>query len=127
MNQGAIATNGMYSIWNWTHGLYDYYQSPESTRPKYGQEVPPPPRNFSGGLGEDPDYSGHSLPRNTKFVGRGALAMGEVVSSVEPSISRNPWIKVALAIGIPTAILWLTTKIGNDRPQDSYSSEMEML
>jgi len=110
--QGKIPLAGIYSVWDWTNGRYNYYQSPEHRRPRYGDEVQPPKPNNSLGsvLGEEPDHSGNSLPRNAKFLGSGHRAMGEVVSSVESEL-KNPWIAVVLAIAIPTAILWVTTRI----------------
>ena len=119
VNYGAIATNGMYSVWDWSTGKYNYYQAPQADRPKYGEEVPPPPFSpaLGSALGEAPDTSGHTLPRNAKCVGTGSLAMGEIVSSIESGTPFNPWLCVGLAIVIPTALLWLTTKM-NGRPQD---------
>lgn len=111
-NSGIVATNGVYSVWSWDKGLYDYYQADAANRPGYGSEVKPPmvSNSLSGVLGEDPDRSGHKMPVNAKYVGSGALAMGEVVA-VTPQVSRNPWIAVILALAIPTALLWFTTKI----------------
>lgn len=111
-NSGIVATNGVYSVWSWNKGLYDYYQTDAANRPGYGSEVKPPSvsNSLSGVLGEDPDRSGHRMPVNAKYVGSGALAMGEIVA-VTPQAIRNPWIGVILALAIPTALLWFTTKI----------------
>lgn len=112
INSGISATNGVYSVWSWNKGLYDYYQADSKSRPGYGSEVRPPmtSNSLSGVLGEDPDRSGHPMPVNVKYVGSGSLAMGEVVSAVQPA-GRSPWIAVILALTIPTALLWLATKI----------------
>jgi hypothetical protein len=130
VNYGAIATNGMYSVWDWATGKYKYYQAPEPDRPKYGEEVPPPPFSpaLGSALGEAPDTSGHSLPPRAKYVGTGSLAMGEIVSEVSTQTPINPWLCVGLAIVVPTALLWLTTRLDN-RPQEeifgTFESEME--
>lgn len=111
-NSGISATNGVYSVWSWNKGLYDYYQADSKNRPGYGSEVKPPitSNSLSGVLGEDPDQSGHRMPSSAKHIGSGSLAMGEVVA-IAPPAARNPWIAVVLAMAIPTALLWLTTKI----------------
>lgn len=111
-NSGIAATNGVYSVWSWDKGLYDYYQADSKSRPGYGSEVKPPitSGSLSGVLGEDPDQSGHRMPSSAKHIGSGSLAMGEIVAVVQPA-ARNPWIAVVLAMAIPTALLWLTTKI----------------
>jgi len=116
----SVATHGMYSIWNWNKGLYDYYQVPEGKRPSYGLEVnPPPPAPMGLGsvIGEDPDVSGHVLPSSAKLVGGGALAMGEVVSARQEPMTRiNPWLGVVLAIAVPTALLYVTANLfGGER------------
>lgn len=112
-HSGTFATNGVYSVWSWDKGMYDYYQADASNRPGYGSEVKPPitPNALSGMLGEDPDRSGHSMPRSAKYVGSGSVAMGEIVSVAQPAAGLGAWTKVALALAIPTAILWLTTRM----------------
>jgi len=113
-NMGTFATNGVYSVWSWDKGMYDYYQANAANRPGYGSEVKPPitMNALSGGmLGEDPDRSGHAMPTNAKYIGSGSLAMGEVVSAVQSAAGFGSWIKVALALTIPSAVLWLTTKL----------------
>ena len=123
--KGALAGNvplaGIYSVWDWSNGRFNYYQAPANNKPRYGDEVQPPKPNYSLGsaLGEEPDHSGNSLPRGAKYLGSGHRAMGEVVSSVESDLG-NPWFAVALAIVVPTALLWLTTRIipGEEKWQD---------
>jgi hypothetical protein len=112
-NPGSFSTNGVYSVWNWDKGLYDYYQADEKTKPGYGSEVSTPvtPGAMAGTLGEDPDLSGHTMPVNARYAGSGAMAMGEVVSAVQTATGWGPWIKVALAFAIPSALLWITTKL----------------
>lgn len=113
VNYGSFSTNGLYSVWNWDKGLYDYYQADERTRPGYGAEVkiPVTPNAMSGVLGEDPDLSGHTMPRAAKYAGSGIAAMGEVVSSVQTASGWSPWVKVVLAFAIPSALLWFTTRL----------------
>ena len=113
---GVPATNGTYSVWSWDKGLYDYYQADEKNRPAYGSEVRPPgmSSSLSGVLGEDPDRSGHRMPIHVKRIGSGAMAMGEIVAAPQAA-GRNPWIAVVLAMVIPTALLWLTTRLGSTR------------
>lgn len=110
--QGKIPLAGIYSVWDWSNGRYNYYQAPTHSKPRYGDEVQPPKPNYSLGsaLGEEPDHSGNALPRGTKFLGSGQRAIGEIVSSVESDL-KNPWFAVFLAIAVPTAVLWLTTRI----------------
>lgn len=110
--QGKVPLAGIYSVWDWSNGRYNYYQAPAHQRPRYGDEVQPPKPNNSLGsvLGEEPDHSGNALPRSAKYLGSGHRAMGEVVSSVESELT-NPWVAVVLAIAIPTALLWVTTRI----------------
>jgi hypothetical protein len=119
VNNGSFSTNGIYSVWNWDKGLYDYYQADEHSRPGYGAEVKIPitPNAMSGVLGEDPDLSGHTMPRAAKYAGSGVVAMGEVVSSVQMAAGWSPWIKVALAFAIPSFLLWLTTRLSVDHPE----------
>jgi hypothetical protein len=125
INYGSIATNGMYSVWDWSKGQYDYFQLPKEYRPKYGEEVRPPPFSpaLGSALGEDPDHSGHILPRKAKYVGSGSLAMGEIVSVSETATPINPWLCVALAIAIPTGLLWLTTKLTGRREDEVLGLE----
>lgn len=114
INYGSFSTNGVYSVWNWDKGLYDYYQTDERNRPGYGSEVkiPVTPSAMSGVLGEDPDRSGHTMPVGAKHVGSGLMAMGEIVSSVQMVSGWSPWIKVALAFAIPTMLLlWFTKRM----------------
>lgn len=113
VNYGGFATNGVYSVWNWDKGLYDYYQTDEKTKPGYGSEVrvPVTPGAMAGMLGEDPDLSGHTMPLSAKYAGSGAMAMGEVVSSVQNASGWSPWIKVAMAFAIPSVLLWVTTRL----------------
>ncbi|MHC4119750.1 MAG: hypothetical protein ACYSWO_19810 [Planctomycetota bacterium] len=115
LTQGLMPTNGLYSAWNWETGLYDYYESSDGQRPSYGDEVKLPPTHNSLGssLGEDPDRSSHGIPTRAKFVGSGPVALGEIVSVVPSAESISPWIGVALALAIPTALLWLTTHLGD--------------
>lgn len=124
VSRGIAPTNGLYSAWNWKKGLYDYFEVPEGSRPSYGDEVTPPPKQNALGsaLGEDPDRSSHKMPFRAKYVGSGPVAMGEIVSVVEPSHSRSPWVGVALALVIPTALLWITTHLGGSsiRRDDDY-------
>jgi len=112
-NHGSFSTNGLYSVWNWDKGLYDYYQADEKNRPGYGSEVKVPvtPGAMSGLLGEDPDLSGHTMPVNARYSGAGPMALGEVVSSVQMASGWGPWVKVALAMAIPAALLWVTTRL----------------
>lgn len=119
VNNGSFSTNGIYSVWNWDKGLYDYYQTDEKAKPGYGSEVSVPvtPGAMSGALGEDPDLSGHTMPTNSRYAGSGAMALGEVVSAVQTASGWGPWIKVALAFVIPSALLWITTKLSVGRPE----------
>jgi len=109
---GKVPLAGIYSVWDWSNGRYNYYQASAHRKPRYGDEVQPPKPNYSLGssLGEEPDHSGNALPRGVRYLGNGHRAMGEIVSSVESEL-KNPWTAVALAIAIPTALLWLTTRI----------------
>ena len=122
-NSGTFATNGVYSVWSWDKGLYDYYQADSKNRPGYGSEVKPPmvSNSLSGVLGEDPDQSGHRMPVNVKHIGSGSLAMGEVVAVVPPA-SRSPWIAVILALVIPTTLLWITTRLDTSRRFEDRNS-----
>jgi len=125
MVQGLASTNGIYSAWNWGNGQYDYFEAPESQRPGYGSEVGPPPTNGALGssLGEDPDRSSHRMPRSARYVGSGHLALGEIVSVAEGAEDVAPWVGVALALVIPTALLYATVKLGDifgsGRPDDA--------
>lgn len=112
-NSGTFATNGVYSVWRWDKGMYDYYQADQKNRPGYGSEVKHPitANALSGVLGEDPDRSGHEMPVNAKPIGSGSLAMGEVVSTVQTAAGMSAWVAVVLALTIPSALLWLTTKL----------------
>ena len=111
--QGLSPTNGLYSVWNWDKGLYDYYESPEQQRPSYGAEVKRPPVQNSLGstLGEDPDRSSNGIPPRAKRVGQGSVALGEIASVVPSSESISPWVGVVLSRAIPTALLWITVSI----------------
>ncbi len=113
VNYGSFSTNGVYSVWNWDKGLYDYYQTDERNRPGYGAEIKVPitPNAMSGVLGEDPDRSGHTMPSGARYAGSGSMAMGEVVSAVQMETGLGPWLKVALAFVIPSALLWITTRV----------------
>jgi len=113
--EGLAPTNGLYSSWNWNKGQYDYYESPFQQRPNYGDEVKPPPTQNSLGaaLGEDPDRSSHGMPRRARYVGSGPLALGEIVSVAPAEGSISPWVGVALALVVPTGLLWLTVKLGD--------------
>ncbi len=113
VNHGGVATNGVYSVWNWDKGLYDYYQTDEKNKPGYGSEIriPVTPGAMSGLLGEDPDLSGHTMPVNARYAGSGAMALGEVVSAVQMVSGWGPWVKVALAFAIPSALLLITTRL----------------
>ncbi len=113
--QGLAPTNGLYSAWNWEKGLYDYYEAPEKDRPSYGAEIQPPPAQNALGsaLGEDPDRSSHGMPHSAKYVGTGSVALGEIVAVVQSANGIAPWVGVALALAVPTAILWFTVKLGD--------------
>lgn len=115
ITQGFAPTNGLYSVWNWNKGLYDYYESPEQKRPTYGSEIKPPPMHGALGsaLGENPDTSSQGIPRSAKYVGNGPVALGEMASIVPPTEAISPWIGVFLALTIPTALLWLTVSLGD--------------
>jgi len=111
--QGLVSTNGLYSVWNWNKGLYDYYESPAQQRPSYASEIKPPPHGALGSaLGEDPDKSSQGIPSRAKYVGAGPVALGEIASVVPPVESISPWIGVVLALTIPTALLWITVSLG---------------
>lgn len=127
LTQGFSPTNGLYSVWNWDTGRYDYYESPERQRPSYGSEVKPPPMQNALGsaLGEDPDRSSNGMPARAKFVGSGPIALGEIVSVVPSVESISPWIGVVLALAIPTALLWLTTHLGSVVGERSNALGME--
>lgn len=113
VNHGAFSTNGTYSVWNWDKGLYDYYQADAGSRPGYGSEVKVPvtPGAMAGLLGEDPDLSGHTMPVNARYGGSGPMALGEVVSAVQTASGWGPWVRVAIALAIPSALLWITTRL----------------
>jgi len=115
VSRGLAPTNGLYSAWNWDKGQYDYFEAPAGNRPSYGSEIPPPPSQGALGsaLGEDPDNSSHRMPMRAKYVGSGHLAMGEVVAVVEGVESASPWVGVVLALVIPSALLWLTVRLGD--------------
>jgi len=115
MLQGLAPTNGLYSAWNWDKGLYDYYESPDNQRPSYGAEVPLPPVGGALGnaLGEDPDVSSNEMPRTAKYVGSGPVALGEIVSVDAGTAGVGPWLGVAAAIVVPTALLYFTVKLGD--------------
>lgn len=127
MSQGFAPTNGLYSVWNWNKGLYDYYESPEQQRPSYGSEIKPPPTQNALGsaLGEDPDRSSQGIPPRAKYVGTGPVAIGEIASVVPPAESISPWLGVLLALTIPTALLWFTVSLGKfvDKPDDFDEEE----
>lgn len=130
ITKGLAPTNGLYSAWNWNKGQYDYYESPENQRPSYGDEIKPPPTQNALGsaLGEDPDRSSHGMPRRAKHVGSGPVALGEIVSVASSDSSVSPWVGVALALAIPTGILWLTVRLGDfmgDRRDDFDDVEVE--
>ena len=120
MNQawrGKAWTNvrpGMFSVWNWKNGEYDYYQGPPDAVAGYGDEVVhPPARAVSNPLGEDPDISAHELPRGSKRVGSGAIAVGEIAMEPGQTGGVGIWAAAALAFAIPTALLLLTTHLGS--------------
>jgi len=127
ITEGLAPTNGLYSAWNWDKGQYDYYESPEKQRPSYGDEIKPPPTQNALGsaLGEDPDRSSHGMPRRAKYVGSGPVALGEIVSVTSVNGSVSPWIGVALALAIPTGLLWFTVKLGDfiGRNRDDFEVE----
>jgi hypothetical protein len=101
---------GMFSVWNWKRGEYDYYQGPPESVAGYGDEViHPPARAVSNPLGEDPDISAHELPRGAKRVGSGAVAVGEVAMEPGQTGGVGLWAAAALALAIPTALLLVTT------------------
>jgi hypothetical protein len=113
VNHGSFSTNGIYSVWSWDKGLYDYYQADPGSRPGYGSEVKVPvtPGAMAGLLGEDPDLSGHTMPTSAQYAGSGPVAMGEVVSAVQTATGWAPWAKVVLAFAIPAFLLWATTNL----------------
>jgi len=95
---------GMYSVWNWSTGLYDYYQAP--MRRKYGDKIEPPPAQLSGVLGEDPDVSGHILPLGARRVGSGSQAMGEIASMPKTPVGIAALAGAVIAVTAPIALLW---------------------
>lgn len=127
ISQGLSPTNGLYSVWNWNKGLYDYYESPEQQRPSYGAEVKPPPvqNSLGGELGEDPDRSSNGIPPRAKRVGQGPVALGEIASVVPSSESISPWVGVVLALAIPTALLWFTVSLRKFTGEPSDFDEEE--
>lgn len=123
--QGLAPTHGLYSVWNWDKGLYDYYEAPEQQRPSYGAEVTPPPvqNSLGSALGEDPDRSSNGIPPRAKRVGQGQVALGEIASVVPSMDSISPWVGVVLALTIPTALLWLTVSLGKFTEKSSDFDE----
>jgi hypothetical protein len=103
---------GMFSVWNWDNGQYDYYKAPLGATPRYGDVVKPPPiQALSGGVGEDPDTSGRVLPYGSKLVGSGDAALGEIVSASSNFGSIPQWVIVPLVIAAPIVLLLTITKI----------------
>jgi hypothetical protein len=112
--KGKAWTNikpGMFSVWNWKNGSYDYYEAPPSAADGYGDLVKPPPaQSLSGLVGEDPDYSGKILPAHSKLVGSGDLALGEIAS-----MSGNGQLQLSVSTALlivlgPVAFVWLLAK-----------------
>lgn len=102
------------SVWNWDTGRYDYYRVPTSSRRTYGAEMTPPPAGQAlGGVGEDPDASSHPLPIGSRMVGSGDQAMGNIVSLPRTATALATWAALALAIGIPVAMLLGMAHLGD--------------
>jgi hypothetical protein len=102
------------SVWNWDTGRYDYYRVPSSSRRPYGAEMKPPrPGQALGGVGEDPDISSHPLPFGSRRVGSGSQAMGNIVSLPQTTVGIATWAALALAIGVPIALLLGSVHLGD--------------
>jgi hypothetical protein len=117
MSNGSAAwTNfrpGLYSAWNWKTGKYDYYRF---NRPMagYGDEINhPQPRLVDNPVGESPEQSASPLPRGARKFGEGDIAVGEVVNTNAEQTGIKAWAAVALALLVPTALLWLATHLGD--------------
>ena len=105
---------GIFSVWNWDRGEYDYFQGPPESIAGYGDEVVhPSARAVSNPLGEDPDISSHELPRGSKRIGSGGTAVGEIAMEPGRTAGVGVWGAVVLAIAIPAALLVLTTRFLN--------------
>jgi hypothetical protein len=104
----------MFSSWNWANGQYDYYQAPRWNRLGYGDELKAPTSNaLSGGLGEDPDHSGHRLPVGAKYVGSGPQALGTIVTVSEQEEGIKPWLRLAGVLAAPAAIVYVLGWLGD--------------
>jgi L-alanine-DL-glutamate epimerase-like enolase superfamily enzyme len=74
---------------------------------------PPPAGQALGGVGEDPDVSSHPLPIGSKRVGSGSQALGNIVSLPQTPVGIASWAAMALAIGVPIAMLLGAVRIGD--------------
>lgn len=126
--RGKAWTNirpGTFSVWNWNKGQYDYYKAPPNAIPGYGDEVKsPPPQVLSGLVGEDPDTSSRLLPKRSKLVGSGQVALGEIVSLSGSNGLSPSWTSVALVVLGPIAILWLLAKL-SEIQEEKVLKELE--
>jgi hypothetical protein len=109
---------GLFSVWNWKTGKYDYYRL---NRPLsgYGDEIKhPKPRPVDNPVGESPEQSANALPIGARKFGEGHVAVGEVVSSNGDAAGPKTWVAIALAFAVPTFLLWLTTHLsGSESPE----------
>lgn len=102
---------GTYSAWNWRTGQFDYFVK-RSGMAGYGDPVGhPKARVVDNPVGESPEQSAQMLPRGARKVGSGEVALGEVVAVQETTSDLAAWGRVALALVIPSLLLWATVSL----------------
>lgn len=84
----------MYSVYDYTRRVYDYYDAPGPGGTHAGS---PPLVPKLGGLGESPDRAAWKLPATARKVGSGERPQGRIASLNGAEASSDPAHLVAYA------------------------------
>jgi hypothetical protein len=77
------------SVWSWPQRLYHYYAAPSVLDRGEDPKAPSSMQPLRRPLGDPPERLLRELPIGSLYLGRGAVAQGEIV--VRPVVERRAW------------------------------------
>lgn len=97
----------IYSVWNQSARLFDYYEAPGS---EATANVEKPAHLRHRTLGSTPDQAAWPLPGGSKLIGQGEYARGRIASTGGSSLGLFEdgdmlWMKLGL-LGLSAFLVW---------------------